>query len=237
MSASVVTGSNIWANMKAIHPHLVRGHNGQGGEIGDLRRDVAAVLTVLAGLAIVEFTDQGATATNNLKAATATVASPVTLQATDLLAPGLAILAGGARNVTFTTAGSTASDAPATALVTGTDVNGKVQTETVTLAQTAATASGVKAFKTVTSIAYPAADGTGATIAIGVGKAMGLALPPKSRAGLAAIVKEISGGAVVTNGTLDATNHTYTPSASQDGTTDFAIYYEFDGTTLTDPII
>ena len=107
----------------------------------------------------------------------------------------------------------------------------------MTLATTAATASGVKAFKTITSIAYPAAGGTGATIAIGVGKAMGLVLPPKSRAGLATPIKEISGGAVVTNGTLDATNHTYTPNAAQDGLVDFAIFYEFDGTTLTDPFI
>ena len=127
MSAAVNSGSGIWSNMKAIHPHLVRGHNGQGGEIGDLRRDVATVLTVMAGVAIVEFTDQGATATTNLKAATATVTSPVTLQTTDLLAPGLAILAGGARNVTFTTAGGTPANAPATATVIGTDINGKVQ--------------------------------------------------------------------------------------------------------------
>lgn len=105
-----------------------------------------------------------------LKAATATVASPVILTSADLLDAGEALLATYPRRLVFTTAGATASDAPATAAIVGTDYADAAQTETVTLAQTATTASSTKAWKTITTITYPAADGTGATIAIGYGQ-------------------------------------------------------------------
>jgi hypothetical protein len=106
---------------------------------------------------------------NAIKAATATVARKETWGASDLLTAGLSELYNYPRNVTFTTAGGTAADAPATVTVTGTDVNDAAQTETITLAQTATIASGTKAFKTVSRVEFPAADGTGATIAMGYG--------------------------------------------------------------------
>ncbi|HEY8944906.1 MAG TPA: hypothetical protein VIM73_11625, partial [Polyangiaceae bacterium] len=106
-----------------------------------------------------------------LKAATATVASPVTLHASDLLGPGIAALLANPRTLTFTTAGTTPSDAPASVTITGTDYTGATQTETLNLSQTAGAATSAKVYATITSLAYLAADGTGATIAVGYGAA------------------------------------------------------------------
>ena len=217
-----MSGSGLFTNQAAAVPHLSK------GEVADLRGDIARVLGPLAALTVEEFTNPGISAANNLKVATATVTSVVTLAATDLLAPGLAILAAGPRNLLFTTAGGTPADAPATATITGKGPTGEDQTEEVTLAQTATVATGVKLWSEITSIAYPVGQGTAATIAIGVGKAMYLPKKPKVRAGLAAIVKEVVAGAVVTNGVLDATNQSYTPNTAQDATNDYALFYEFD---------
>jgi hypothetical protein len=181
----------------------------------------------MAAITVEEFTNPAAGGAAVLKAATATTVAPATVLAAALLAPGLAILAAQPRNLTFTTAGGTAADAPATAVITGTR-NGVAQTETVNLAQTAATATGVKLWSTITSIAYAAADGTGATVSIGIGDALPLTKTPKSRAGLVSAVREIAIGVVVTTGTLSATNKSYTPASSPDGAKDYAVYYEYD---------
>lgn len=189
------------------------------------------------GLQIDEWTDPAAAATGGLKAATATVASVVTVLAEALLTAGKNALLANPRNVTFTTAGSTASDAPATALITGTDVNGDALTETVALSQSAGTAQGVKAFRTITSIVYAAADGTGATVAIGFGSKFGMRKKLRTRAGASMVLKEISAGAVVTNGTFvdpatSAPNGTYTPDSAPDGSKDYAVAYEPEGNTV-----
>lgn len=216
-------GSGLFSKQGAAIPHL------STGEVKDLRDDVSATLSPLAAITVEEFTNPVAGGAAVLLAATATVASPVTVLAAALLAPGLAILAGQPRNITFTTA-STAADAPATALITGTDRNGKAQTETVNLAQTATIATGVKLFKTIVSIVYPAADGTGATVSIGIGNAMPLSKTPKSRAGAALPIREIVDGGLVTTGAIDATNKSYTPATAPNGTHDYAVYYEYDPT-------
>lgn len=182
-----------------------------------------------------EWTDPLAAATAGLKAATATVASVVELTAADLLTAGKAELLARPRNVTFTTAGGTAADAPANAVIVGTDINGDELTETVTLSQTAGTASGSKAFRTIETITYPAADGTGATIAVGYGNVFGLSKRIRTRAGALMYGKEISAGTVVTNGTLatptaSPPNGSYSPNSAPDGSKDYAIEYEPDGT-------
>ena len=102
-----------------------------------------------------------------LQGATATVAAPVTLAGASLLAAGVAALLANPRRLTFATAGATASDAPANVVITGTDYAGATITETLLLAQTAASATSVKAYATITTLVYPAADGTGATVAVG----------------------------------------------------------------------
>lgn len=219
-------GSGLFSNQSAVIPHITAGH-GVPKEIGDLRADVARVLSPMAAITVEEFTNPAAGGVAVLKAATATTVAPATVLAAALLSGGLSSLAALARNITFTTAGGTPADAPPTVVITGTRA-GVAQTETVTLAQTAATATGVKLFNTITSIVYAAADGTGATVSIGIGDALPLTKTPKARAGLAKALTEIAIGAVVTTGTISASNKSYTPASSPDGTKDYAVYYEYD---------
>lgn len=227
-------GSGLWAKQQAAHPHLLVPIGGIAQEVNDVRQDLTGVLKPLAAIVVEEYTAPVTGTTAMLKAATATTVAVQTVLAAGLLAPGVAALLADGRNVTFTTAGVTPADAPATVLVTGTDMDGAVQTETVALAQTAATASGVKAFKTITSIVYAAGDGVNATIAIGVGNLLGLGRLPKARAGLTAPIREIVNGAAVTTGTFSAANRTYTPASAPNGAQGYAVYYEYDATTLKD---
>jgi hypothetical protein len=109
--------------------------------------------------------------TDGLLLATATVAAPVTVTASGMIAGGITLLNAYPRRVTFTTAGVTPADAPATATISGT-LFGVAQTpEVVNVGQTATTVSSTKAWDgTGLSIAYSAADGTAATVAIGFGQ-------------------------------------------------------------------
>lgn len=75
------------------------------------------------------------------------------------------------------TAGGTAADIKAIAvIITGTNIEDKVISETLPVftVDTPGTVTGVKAFKTVTNIRIPAHDGTGATTAIGFSDILGL---------------------------------------------------------------
>ncbi len=74
------------------------------------------------------------------------------------------------------TAGGTASDIKAGFVrVYGTNYADEEIYEDFTFtADTAATKSGVKAFKTVTKVAIPAQDGTGCTFTVGTGSGLGL---------------------------------------------------------------
>ena len=80
------------------------------------------------------------------------------------------------RNITAT-AGGTAGDIKAIqVIVAGTNAEDQAITETLPVftVNTPGTVSGLKAFKTVTSITIPAHDGTGATTAIGFGDVLGI---------------------------------------------------------------
>lgn len=139
------------------------------------------------------------------------------------------------RNILITTAGGTPADAPATATITGTAVDGSAQTETINVAQTGTTAAGVKAFATVTSIALPAGEGTGATLAFGTGVVVGLDSKLRDVGGAAngGVVKEVANATVVTNGTfvLPATSGpfgSYSPNTAPNGTNDYAVVYMVD---------
>lgn len=170
----MTAGSGIFSRNKDKIDHLVNPGGGLAGEIYDLRKDLVRELGVLPGFVVEEWTNLVGTAAPGaavLKAATATVASVVTLLPASLLAAGLAQLAAHPRPLTFTTAGTTPADAPANVVITGTDQNGAAISETLALAQSAAAVTSVKAYKTITSLVYPAADGTGATVAIGIGAA------------------------------------------------------------------
>lgn len=211
----------------------------RAGFNGFLREIVGgSVAGTPATIAVDEWTNVAALATAGLKVATATTIAVQVVLPGALLAGGIAALLAYPRNVTFTTAG-TATDAPASVVILGTDINGAVLSETLVLGQTAGTDQGVKAFKTITSITFGAGVGAGGTVAIGFGKVFGLSRPIKLRGSATKVLQEIAIGVVVTTGTyvLPATsgpNGTYTPSANPNGTTDdFAVYYETTGGTST----
>lgn len=109
-----------------------------------------------------------------------------------------------ARNVTAT-AGGTAGDIKAISVtVTGTDIHGGVISETLPAFTADSTGSviGSKAFRTITSIAIPAHDGTGATTAIGTGAKLGLNTRLGRNTVVAAFlngVRESTGPTVVTD--------------------------------------
>lgn len=218
-------GSGIMRNASAVKAHLLQGSGGLGPEIADLRRDVVSAVTSLAAIGVDEFIDAAAGAAADLEAATATLAVGAVRTVTTFLAPGIAKLTANPRNLIFTTAGVTPANAPATVTINGL-YRGKVQTETLALAQTAAVATGLKPFSSLTSIVYAASDGAAATISIGVGPSLGLSQKPKVRQALFYIVREIAIGAVVTTGTVTAEG-LYTPAAAPNGTNDYTVYYEY----------
>jgi len=80
------------------------------------------------------------------------------------------------RNITATAAGTAADIKAVQVIITGTNFNDEIITETLPAftVDTAGIVSGAKAFKTVTKIEIPAMDGAGATVAIGQGSILGL---------------------------------------------------------------
>ena len=166
-------GSGIFGNAHPLKQHLTQSH-GLAAEVQDVRNDISKAFRGAAAIAVDEWTNlPGLTAPGAavLLAATATVASVVTLLPAGLLAAGLAMLAAWPRQLTFTTAGTTPSDAPANVVITGLDEHGLAASETLVLAQTATIVTSVKSYSSITSIVYPAADGTGATVSIGIAAA------------------------------------------------------------------
>lgn len=79
------------------------------------------------------------------------------------------------RNVTVTPGGTTADVAAGNILVNGTDIYDQVIQDSIAIAANASTiVTGVKAFKTITSVVFPIQDGAAATYTIGTGPALGL---------------------------------------------------------------
>lgn len=111
-----------------------------------------------------------AASTTSLKAATATVAAPVTYTAADFLAAGVAAVnaAHGAK-IVITTAGGTAADAPATATFSGNIEDGSADSEVLNLSQIAGAATTTKRWRLDAdfSVTLAAGDGVGATLAWG----------------------------------------------------------------------
>lgn len=173
-----------------------------------------------------EWTNPAAVLTTALKIATATQVAPLTISS--FVAGGVTALVTYPRNITFT-GGSTTADCPSTVDLVGTDINDAALLETVAL--TAGSGTGVKAFKSLTSAAFGAGGGTAGTVAIGIGGKLGLSQPAKTRVGVVNVIREYAVNAVVTTGTyvIAATsppNGTYAPSSAPDGTRDYALTYE-----------
>ncbi len=117
------------------------------------------------------------------------------------------------RNITATSGGTAGDIKAVSVIITGTDVDDKVITETLPAftVNSATTVVGNKAFKTVTNIRIPAHDGTGATTAIGTGAKLGLSrkyardtclaayLADVREATLPTVANSIASGAVSSN--------------------------------------
>lgn len=181
------------------------------------------------------FTNPAAADADAIKTSIATTTSTVTYSGADLNG----VIGAGAisppRNITVTTGGGTAADAPATATITGLAIDGSAQTDTITVAQTATIASGTKAFSSVTSIALTAGQGTDATLTFGTGEVIGLDSKLMSLGGATngGVLKEVYDGSVVTNGVfvLPATSGpfgTYAPNTAPDAAHDYALVYMVD---------
>lgn len=148
------------------------------------------------------------------------------------------------RNLTVTGGGTATDIATGDVTITGTNTEGKVITETFTFAaDTAATITGNKAFKTVTSIAIPQQDGAGATFAVGTGAKLGIhhRLASTTGTGTVRVVSVVPATGVQTLQSApsavatDATNiegNTVTPATTPNGTTSLSIHYFFYNWTL-----
>lgn len=141
------------------------------------------------------------------------------------------------------TAGGTAGDiATCTVTVTGTNIEGKTITETFGFtANTTATVTGTKAFKTVSRVDVPAQDGNGATYSVGVGAALGInhrLVPNKSTIVVfqdtaidgANPTVQAAPSASTVNGTVLEQN-TVTPATTPDGSTFLTIVYWYHNVT------
>lgn len=232
--------SKSFGNMRPVLEHLVRGEGGLAGEIADLRHDVDKAFGTLEApgvggsgvLCAQNIVDPVAAAPAGLEVATAPTAAGRLVTA--FLAPGAAALAANARNVTFTVAG-TDTAAPLSALVTGTDIDGKALTETVPLGAAAGLYPGVKCFKTVTSVQYvaTAVPITDCTVSIGFGDVFGLASKILDMAGVPGLIQEYEDGAKVATGTFATATASppygsYEPATAPDGSVPYALLFVRD---------
>lgn len=79
-----------------------------------------------------------------------------------------------ARNILLTPTGTTANVGAGTAVVSGTNYAGQPISENFTISSAQSTATtGAKAFKSITSVAFPATTGSGVTLSIGTGTKLG----------------------------------------------------------------
>lgn len=164
-------------------------------------------------------------------AATATVAAGTTIT-TGITNPDVP------RALSITTGGTTANIAAGNVVITGTNVEGKTITESFTMADNLnGSVNGTKAFKTVTSVVFPAADGTSATISVGTQNVLGVnhRLVPGKTSIVVIQDGDINGSeatlqAAVSGSTIDAEeieNNTVTPATTPDGTKFLTILYWF----------
>jgi hypothetical protein len=207
-------GSGLWSTQAALFPHLVQGWHGMHGELADVRRDIALVLTPVKAVTVEEYDAPTPAVATAIVLVTATVAAAISLSGAALTgAIGTGVISP-PRNIEVVTAGATATHAPADFVITGLDAWGRPLTETITgTAAGAATYAGVKCFAKVLSVSAPAAGGTDATYSIGTGIVIGLSQYPKLRTGqlVGLVSREIVDGALVSPPTGALTAPTTNP--------------------------
>lgn len=222
-----IKGSGILQLTSGSHLAKARTkNNGFGGEVSFLRTQLSRQFLHAAAIMIEEFTNAPAADTDAFLLAKATSTAIQTHSTMDgVAAAGLSI----PRNVTVTTTGVDGSFTfPMAVEITGM-FQGRAQTETITVesGDSPGTKAGTKPFDKVTQVVIPANVDALGTVAVGFGVSIGLQRKPISRAGLAAPVREISGGSAVTTGTLTVAQ-LYTPAAAPDASRDYAVFYEAD---------
>lgn len=142
------------------------------------------------------------------------------------------------RALSITTGGTTANIAAGDVVIVGTNVEGKVISELFTMSDNLnGTVNGTKAFKTVTSITFPAADGTAATIAVGYLNKLGVnhrLIPGQTTV---KVLQDTSVGVpapvyqaapTVVADAEEVENNLVTPATNPDGTTFLTIAYTYD---------
>lgn len=136
------------------------------------------------------------------------------------------------RNITITPTGTTGDVESCVITVAGTDILGKAISEDLTFAANASTIqTGNKAFKTVSSVTWPAnceSGGFGATWIIGVGSKLGV---KRCTINAGALDHGVFNGATeATQGTFAssatvASLNTYTPNGTMDASKNVEVYY------------
>lgn len=135
------------------------------------------------------------------------------------------------RNLVVKPGGTTGDVATGTVVVTGTNVEGAVITETfVTTADTVTAITGNKAFKTVTSAVVSAQDGAGATFSVGTGSKLGIgmrniaSMPVKVLTRSAAGVEALEDAAASALSATVVESNTVTTTTALDGAVGFRVY-------------
>jgi len=234
MATAYGKDTSVGSSVQMKKPHLAR-RKRFGGIPAEIKNLSDTLNTQLVNQSAVVttavFTNPPAADATAFLTATATVATATVYEDTTLDGTVGDGVLDPPRQVVATVAGATPADAPATATVTGLDIDGNVMTETLTLPQTATTVVGTKCFAQVTKIEMPAADGTAATVSFGTGVRLGLKVNPMVLGTTTVgIMAETYDGSVVTNGTLvGAATHephgSYSPNTAANGTHDYAIAY------------
>ena len=138
------------------------------------------------------------------------------------------------RNLVITIGGTAANVPTGNIVVTGKNVEGATITENFALTlDTLTTITGVKAFKSITSIAAPLADGTGVTVAVGFGAKLGIGLRNIASMPIKVLVRAATGNPPTETledpaaSNFSATlveNNTVTTTTAQDGAKEFRVY-------------
>lgn len=112
-----------------------------------------------------------------------------------------------ARTISATAAGTANDIGAVSVIVYGTNINDEVISETlpVFVVNTGATKTGSLAFKTITSVFLPSHDGTGATVSLGYGDALGIPFMFSKKPYLRATL----------NGVIEGTAPTFTVDADE----------------------
>lgn len=133
------------------------------------------------------------------------------------------------RNILLQTAGTGANVGSGTATVTGTNIHGKVISETFSVsAGSSASLTGNSAFASVTSVVWPQASGSGVRLSVGIGTKLGLNRC-MDRAG-EYVFSEFNNAYETTRGTIaiNATgieNNTFIPNGVEDGLKRVDLFY------------